>query len=81
MGSFQATGVAAVEALSQTWAPGRRRDDNPVEDEPAPSPIMRESDIADAYARLIGSLTDYALLLLDTGGHVLTWNRGAERIK
>src|SRR3954453_9221717 len=30
---------------------------------------------------LIGSVTDYAIFLLDTEGHVQTWNEGARRIK
>jgi PAS domain S-box-containing protein len=29
---------------------------------------------------LVGSVTDYAIFLLDPGGHILTWNAGAERI-
>jgi PAS domain S-box-containing protein len=33
------------------------------------------------FAQLVGSVTDYALLVLDPGGHVTTWNAGAERIK
>jgi PAS domain S-box-containing protein len=39
----------------------------------------------DARARqlalLVDSVTDYAIFLLDTDGHVASWNRGAERIK
>ena len=31
--------------------------------------------------RLVDSIGDYAIFLLDTGGHVTTWNRGAERLK
>src|SRR4051794_35660411 len=30
---------------------------------------------------LIEAQTEYAVFLLDVSGHVLTWNRGAERIK
>jgi PAS domain S-box-containing protein len=30
---------------------------------------------------LVGNLRDYAVLLLDTRGHVITWNKAAERIK
>jgi PAS domain S-box-containing protein len=32
-------------------------------------------------ARLVESLEDYAVFLLDVDGHVLTWNPGVERIK
>jgi PAS domain S-box-containing protein len=30
---------------------------------------------------LVESMLDYAILLLDVEGHVLTWNKGAERLK
>jgi PAS domain S-box-containing protein len=30
---------------------------------------------------LVESVQDYAIFLLDPGGHILSWNRGAERIK
>src|SRR5688500_10124297 len=30
---------------------------------------------------LIESVREYAIFMLDPGGHVRTWNRGAERIK
>ncbi|MGO9125169.1 MAG: PAS domain S-box protein [Terriglobales bacterium] len=32
-------------------------------------------------AMLIESITDYAIFMLDLGGHVVTWNAGAERLK
>ena len=43
---------------------------------PAPRPL----DI-DAFRLLVESLSDYAVFMLDPGGHVVTWNTGAERIK
>jgi PAS domain S-box-containing protein len=36
---------------------------------------------ADAFRLLVESVQDYAIFLLDTDGHVLSWNAGAERIK
>ena len=33
------------------------------------------------YRLLVESIPDYAIFLLDAGGHVRTWNAGAERIK
>ena len=30
---------------------------------------------------LVEQVRDYAIFMLDTGGHVMTWNAGAERIK
>ena len=35
----------------------------------------------DLYRLLVESVRDYAIFLLDPDGNVLTWNRGAERIK
>ena len=32
-------------------------------------------------ARIVESIRDYAIYLLDRDGHVMTWNPGAERIK
>jgi PAS domain S-box-containing protein len=36
---------------------------------------------AGLYRLLVESVHDYAIFALDTGGHVLTWNAGAERFK
>lgn len=36
---------------------------------------------SDVFNRLVDTLADYAIILLDPEGHVLTWNRGAEAIK
>ena len=33
------------------------------------------------FRLLVESVQDYAIFLLDTSGHVLTWNRGADRLK
>jgi PAS domain S-box-containing protein len=33
------------------------------------------------FQQLVAGVRDYAIFLLDQGGHVLTWNAGAERIK
>jgi PAS domain S-box-containing protein len=33
------------------------------------------------YRLLVASVHDYAIFVLDVGGHVLTWNAGAERFK
>src|SRR5215831_6587636 len=33
------------------------------------------------FRMLVESVTDYAIYMLDDGGDVTTWNRGAERIK
>jgi PAS domain S-box-containing protein len=36
---------------------------------------------SELYERLVKSVTDYAIFMLDAKGHVTTWNPGAERIK
>ena len=33
------------------------------------------------YQRMIEEIMDYAIILLDTDGTILTWNRGVEQIK
>ena len=38
-------------------------------------------DVADHLRLLVESQSDYAIFLLDTSGHVLTWNGGARRLK
>jgi PAS domain S-box-containing protein len=35
----------------------------------------------DLYRLLVESVRDYAIFALDAGGHVLSWNAGAERLK
>ena len=37
--------------------------------------------LPDAYRRLIESVQDYAIFLLDREGHIASWSRGAERLK
>jgi PAS domain S-box-containing protein len=36
---------------------------------------------ANRFRLLVESVKDYAIFILDPGGHVLTWNIGAERVK
>ena len=40
---------------------------------------LRETQ--EEFALLVQSVTDYAIYVLDAGGHVATWNSGAQRIK
>jgi len=35
----------------------------------------------DSFRLLVESVKDYAIVMLDTGGHVVSWNAGAERFK
>src|SRR3954463_7138491 len=41
----------------------------------------RADPTVDQARLLIGAVTDYAIFLLDTQGHVRSWNEGARRIK
>src|SRR5919108_721617 len=41
----------------------------------------RASNTEQQLQLLVESVKDYAILLLDAGGHVITWNQGAQRIK
>ena len=43
--------------------------------------VVPQLGLEDPYRQLVESTRDYAIFLLDHGGHVLTWNAGAERIK
>jgi PAS domain S-box-containing protein len=36
---------------------------------------------ADSYRILVENAKDYAIIILDVDGHVMTWNKGAENIK
>jgi PAS domain S-box-containing protein len=48
---------------------------------PADSPQPAGSVSSDDYRRFVESVADYALVLLDAEGNVLSWNTGARRIK
>ena len=39
------------------------------------------TEMAEPFRLLIESITDYAIIVLDIGGHIVTWNPGAERIQ
>ena len=41
--------------------------------------VLRDSERS--YRLLVEGVTDYAIYMLDPGGHVTSWNRGAQRIK
>jgi PAS domain S-box-containing protein len=41
---------------------------------------VRLQDSEERFRLLVDGLVDYAILMLDAGGHVETWNAGAERI-
>jgi PAS domain S-box-containing protein len=59
-----------------TEARGGSRSTHQPLDQPA-----TEASIATLHSLLIESVVDYAIFVLDTRGHVLSWNTGAERMK
>ena len=48
---------------------------------PSVNPVTRSNVEYDHFRLLVESVKDYAIFILDPGGHVRTWNPGAERIK
>jgi len=53
----------------------------PVKDSPDSVASAPLGQTADLFQLLIDNIRDYAILLLDPKGTVLTWNSGAERLK
>jgi PAS domain S-box-containing protein len=49
-----------------------------TEPPPATTPLPESAQL---YQLLVESVVDYAIFALDRTGHVLTWNRGAQRLK
>ncbi|HET8534287.1 MAG TPA: PAS domain S-box protein, partial [Sphingomicrobium sp.] len=47
---------------------------------PPKKPTAAKVDAA-LYERLVQSVVDYAIFMLDKDGHVASWNPGAQRIK
>ncbi len=45
------------------------------------SAVQAHDLTTDSFRRLLDGVEDYAIFMLDVDGRVLTWNRGAERIK
>ena len=55
-----------------------------VSPEKTPTPPQASASSSwrdEPYRRMVETIRDYAVFLLDPGGHVTTWNAGAERIK
>jgi PAS domain S-box-containing protein len=42
--------------------------------------VLTQQHAEESFRLLVEGVTDYAIYMLDRGGHVLTWNAGAERI-
>jgi PAS domain S-box-containing protein len=43
--------------------------------------VLQNESLDGRYRLLVDAITDYAIYLLDTGGHVSSWNAGANRFK
>ena len=41
--------------------------------------VLRESE--ERFRAMVEGVKDYAIFMLDSGGHIVSWNIGAERIK
>ena len=55
-----------------------------MNDQKAPSsvaPMKSTSHPPDLFQRLVEGVRDYAIFMLDPGGHIMSWNSGAQRIK
>jgi len=52
-----------------------------VKEQPASIASAPLAQTADLFQLLVDNIKDYAIILLDPTGTVLTWNRGAERLK
>src|SRR5436190_12061524 len=52
-------------------------------DQPHPGRDQQSTqfETEERFRLLVESVKDYAIFMLDPGGHVATWNAGAERIK
>src|SRR5665647_3516369 len=43
--------------------------------------FQRETVNEELFRNLVANIKDYAIFMLDTTGHILTWNLGAQHIK
>lgn len=44
-------------------------------------PMNKKAELELLHARMIQEIQDYAIILLDKDGTILSWNKGAEKIK
>jgi PAS domain S-box-containing protein len=55
--------------------------ENPVAKQSASDSSVSASNTDESFRLFMDSVVDYAIVMLDPGGHVVSWNNGAERIK
>src|SRR5437763_136838 len=71
-------GITVLEFLTRLF----RRHAAPAGTPPARAGSGEGGRRADEhFGRLVAGVRDYAIFMLDPGGHVATWNAGAGRIK
>jgi PAS domain S-box-containing protein len=72
-----------VQSRKKKSAAGKESPDAEV---PAAAPITDNAEASasvnaeDSYERFVGEVEDYAIVMLDPQGTILTWNKGAEKI-
>ena len=54
---------------------------DPGLEQPAKTPGPKTPPSSDLFRLLVESVKDYAIFVLDPGGHVITWNQGARALK
>jgi osomolarity two-component system, sensor histidine kinase TcsA len=43
--------------------------------------LLKQLRACETYRLLVNTVKDYAIFMLDTGGHIVTWNKGARLLK
>ena len=74
---FSRGSTGAGRTRARSWLGGM---DSPDEDLPEPGPETL-AGVALRFQLFVAGVRDYAIFMLDSQGHVTTWNKGAERIK
>src|SRR5215211_2915004 len=86
IGRRAGVGGAMLELLKKLF--GRAPAPPPADDGPLRPAVTRQQraeaglrESEEHFGQLVAGVRDYAVFLLDRGGHVLTWNAGAELAK
>jgi PAS domain S-box-containing protein len=52
-----------------------------MDNDPTPRRMLFDPETGDLYRLLVNRVKDYAIFALDPNGYILSWNRGAQRLK
>lgn len=63
------------------WMSHYLKSTRPQKDKASETPASQLVISDETYQRMIAEIEDYAILMMDTNGKILNWNRGAEKIK